>query len=309
MKENDVVRFDWAAKRLLRQKANFSVLEGFLTVLLKEDVTILEILESESNQEHKFDKYNRVDIKAKNSKGEIIIIEIQNTREIHYMERILYGVAKSITEYMNIGDSYSNIKKIYSVNILYFDLGIGNDYIYKGENSFVGVNTGDKLKINIKEQNTVRAAFPEEIFPEYYLIRVNEFNKAAISPLEEWIEFLKTGKIDKNASAQGLSEAREKLKYYAMTDAQKREYEHYLDNVAVQNDVISTSRYDGLMEGREEGLMEGRAEGLAEGRVEGRAEEKMRIVTNLLQMGLNIDSISSATGLSLEEISILSAKN
>ena len=76
------IRFDWAIKRLLRQKANFGVLEGLLTVLLNEEVKIVEILESESNQLTADDKFNRVDIKAKNSKGEIIIVEIQNTREM-----------------------------------------------------------------------------------------------------------------------------------------------------------------------------------------------------------------------------------
>ena len=95
------IRFDWASKRLLRQKANFSVLEGFLTVLLNEKVTILEILESEGNQQFAEDKFNRVDIKARNSKDEIIIVEIQNTRELYYLERILYGVAKAITEHID----------------------------------------------------------------------------------------------------------------------------------------------------------------------------------------------------------------
>ena len=95
------IRFDWAVKRLLRQKANFDVLEGFLTVLLGEEVKIIELLESESNQQSVDDKFNRVDIKAKNSKGEIIIVEIQNTRELYYLERILYGVAKAITEPIN----------------------------------------------------------------------------------------------------------------------------------------------------------------------------------------------------------------
>ena len=58
------IRFDWAVKRLLRQKANFDVLEGFLTVLLGEEVKIIELLESESNQQSVDDKFNRVDIKA-----------------------------------------------------------------------------------------------------------------------------------------------------------------------------------------------------------------------------------------------------
>ena len=140
------IRFDWAVKRLLRQKANFDVLEGFLTILLGEEVKIIELLESESNQQSVDDKFNRVDIKAKNSKGEIIIVEIQNTRELYYLERILYGVAKAITEHISLGERYYEVKKIYSISILYFDIGKGNDYLYHGQNSFTGVHTGDRLK-------------------------------------------------------------------------------------------------------------------------------------------------------------------
>ena len=141
------IRFDWAIKRLLRQKANFGVLEGLLTVLLGEEVKIIELLESESNQQTIDDKFNRVDIKAKNSKGEIIIVEIQNTRELYYLERILYGVAKAITEHISLGERYYEVKKIYSVSILYFDIGKGEDYMYHGQNNFTGVHTGDRLEV------------------------------------------------------------------------------------------------------------------------------------------------------------------
>ena len=144
------IRFDWAVKRLLRQKANFGVLEGFLTVLLGEEVKIIELLESESNQQSVDDKFNRVDIKAKNSKGEIIIVEIQNTRELYYLERILYGVAKAITEHISLGERYYEVKKVYSISILYFDIGKGNDYLYHGQNNFVGVHTGDHLEVSVK---------------------------------------------------------------------------------------------------------------------------------------------------------------
>ena len=72
--ERQYIRFDWAIKRLLRNKANFGVLEGFLTVLLGEEIHILEILESEGNQQREEDRiYNCVDIKARNSKDEIVL--------------------------------------------------------------------------------------------------------------------------------------------------------------------------------------------------------------------------------------------
>ena len=115
---NKYIRFDWAVKRMLRDKANFAVLEGLITVLLGEKITISEILESEGNQESASDKFNRVDIKAINSKGEIIIVEVQLTRQLYYLQRMLYGVSKAITEHIQIGDKYDNVKKVYSINIL-----------------------------------------------------------------------------------------------------------------------------------------------------------------------------------------------
>ncbi|MEI8103234.1 MAG: PD-(D/E)XK nuclease family transposase, partial [Chlorobium sp.] len=87
-----LITFDWAIKRLLRSKANFGILEGFLSELLKEEITILDLLESESNKDDKLDKYNRVDLRVRNQKQEIIIIEIQYDREYDYLQRIFYGV-------------------------------------------------------------------------------------------------------------------------------------------------------------------------------------------------------------------------
>ena len=102
-----LVRFDWAMKKLLRQKVNFDILEGFLSELLKENIKITKILESESNKEEANDKYNQVDIFVENEKGELLIIEVQNTQEYDYFQRILYGVSKAITEYMREGEEYA----------------------------------------------------------------------------------------------------------------------------------------------------------------------------------------------------------
>ena len=199
------IRFDWAAKRILRDKANFDVLEGLVTVLLNERIHIIEILESEGNRETAEDKFNRVDIKARNSKDEIIIVEIQLTREIYYLERMLYGVAKTITEHISLGDKYDKVKKVYSINILYFDLGKGSDYLYHGQTVFRGVHTDDTLVINTKENDAIRMKTPTEVFPEYFIIRVNEFNKVATTPLEEWLDYLKNGHIKDDTTAPGLS--------------------------------------------------------------------------------------------------------
>lgn len=292
------IRFDWAIKRLLRQKANFDVLEGFLTVFLGEEIKVLEILESEGNQQEADDKFNRVDIKAKDSKGDIIIVEVQNTSELYYLERVLYGVAKAITEHINLGSSYREVKKVYSISILYFDLGKGSDYIYVGQNHFTGLHTKDELVISAKEKDNIVRKSPSEIFPTYILVRVNEFNKVAKSPLEEWVNYLKTGTIAASTQAPGLQQAREKLKYYEMTDQERHAYDEHLNAVMIQNDVLDNAKAEGLAEGRAEGRIEGRIEG----REEGRTEEKKSIALNLLSLKIPLEVIAQSTGLTEEEI-------
>lgn len=286
------IRFDWAIKRLLRQKANFGVLEGFLTVFLNQPIKIVEILESEGNQQSEDDKFNRVDIKAKDSKGEIIIVEIQNTSELYYLERVLYGVAKAITEHIRLGDTYREVKKVYSISILYFDLGKGSDYLYVGQNNFVGVHTHDQLMVNAKEKNAFVQKSPSEIFPEYILVRVNEFNKVAVTPLEEWIEYLKNGEIRPDTTAPGLQEAREKLRYYSMSPADRHAYDEHVNAVMIQNDVLSTAKLEGLTQGREEGLTQGREEAHS---------NMLETAKRLKAMGLSASDIAKATGLNEKE--------
>lgn len=300
--QDKYIRFDWAIKRLLRQKANFGVLEGFLTVFLGEKVTIVEILESEGNQQSADDKFNRVDIKAKNSKGEIIIIEVQNTRELYYLERILYGVAKAITEHISLSQRYYKVKKVYSISILYFDIGKGSDYLYHGQNQFIGVHSKDLLQINTKEKNAIVTRTPAEIFPEYILIRVNEFDKVAVTPLEEWMKYLKDGTIRPDTTAPGLGEAREKLKYYSMPPKERMAYDEHLNAMLIQNDVLDSAKLEGKIEGIREGKIEGVKEGMEKGIEEGKARRNREIAQHMKSLGIPTEQIMQITGLSEEEI-------
>lgn len=289
MAHDKYIRFDWAAKKILRDKSNFCILEGLITVLLNESVHIIELLECESNQDDPADKFNRVDIKAKNSKDEIILVEIQLTRELYYLERILYGVAKAITEHIQLGDKYDQVKKVYSISILYFDLGKGEDYVYRGQTIFRGVTKNDTLQITSKEKDAIHMKAPEEVFPEYYLIRVNAFNKMAENYLDEWIRYLKNGEIDENTTAPGLQEVKRKLEYMSMSKNDKLAYDEHINAVMIQNDVISTAM----------------KEGKAEGRAEGKAESQREIAHTMKTNGISPEMIATCTGLSIQEIELL----
>ena len=152
--ETKVVRFDWAIKHILRDKANFDILEGFLSALLNDDnIKIISILESESNQEDELDKFNRVDVLVNDSNNRKIYIEIQNTRESDYIERLLFASSKIIVEHQELGKDFRDISKVISISILYFNLGRGTDYIYRGTNTFIGLNTKEPLIIKKRVEN------------------------------------------------------------------------------------------------------------------------------------------------------------
>lgn len=279
------IRFDWAAKRLLRDKANFDVLEGLITVLLSETVTITEILDSEGNQERYDDKYNRVDIKALNSKGEVIIVEIQLTRQRFFLRRMLYGTSKAVTEHIMLGEDYGNVRKVYSINIVYFNLGEGGDYLYHGRTVFEGVHTHDELRLGRHDNDIFKGNTAADVFPEYFIIRVNQFNDVAKTPIEEWLDYLKNNRIREDTVAPGLQAARKKMLYMQMSKAEQDAYTHHLDDIMQTKDEIETARIDG--------------------EAKGRAEALAATAKRLKAMGLATAAIQEATGLAAEEIEAL----
>jgi predicted transposase/invertase (TIGR01784 family) len=227
-----LVIFDWAMKHLLQDKANYSVLEGFLSVLLSEKVTIKQILSSQANKETETDKYNDVDILVENTYGELIIIEVQNTKEYDYFHRILYGTSKVISEYIDEGRAYEEVKKVISITIAYFDLGQGEDYVYHGTNTFLGIHKGDVLTLSDKQKDLYGKQHVFQIYPEYWIIKAGIFDEKKVNDeLDQWIYFFKTGEVKDEFTAQGLAEAKEKLDKLKLTPEERKEYEAFVERL------------------------------------------------------------------------------
>ena len=227
-KKMPLIRFDWAMKKILRHKANFDILEGFLSELLNQNLKIKNIIDSESNQETADDKHNRVDIFVENEKGELLIIEVQNSSEFDYFHRILFGTAKAITEHIQKKAPYSEVKKIYSITIAYFDAGQGEDYIYHGTTVFKGVHKGDTLGLSLKQEDLYEGKTPADIYPEYFLIKVENFKDRIKDPIDEWVYFFKNAEVRDDFKARGISEAKEKLKEINLPEKQRVAYLNYM---------------------------------------------------------------------------------
>lgn len=295
------ISFDWALKRLLRNKANYVVLEGFLTELIGQDIKIERFLESEGNKENAHDKHNQVDIMCEDTDGRKIIVEVQYERQYGYFYRMLYGTSKTVTEYIEAGQDYDKVPKVYSINIVYFDLGQGTDYVYHGKQVFRGIHNDDVLKLSARQRELFGGDEPSDLMPEYYVLKVNNFNDVAKDRLDEWVSFLKTGYIPEHPKAKGLAEAREKLRVDSLPDDERRAYIKELERQMVENDVMKSKYIDGKNEGIKEGIEQGIAQGIAQG------EHNKSISIARIMKGKNylFSDIAEMTGLSEDEISAL----
>ena len=232
------------------------MLEGFLSELLFDDIKILEVLESESNQNSDDDKFNRVDIKVRNSNGELVLIEVQFNNEVDFFHRILHSSSKTICEHIDKGEPYSKVVKVISINIVYFDLGEGDDYIYRGQTIFNGFHNKTALKLNLEQKQTFNKEYPSDIFPEFYIIKVKNFNDVAKSPLDEWIYLFKNSAIKASFRARGIQKAGEVLDEMNMSREERQIYDRYIDNRRIALSQLVTARLEGKNEGLEEGKLE-----------------------------------------------------
>ena len=285
-----LIRFDWAVKKLLRNKANFGVLEGFLSELLFDDIRIEKILESEGNQETEDDKFNRVDILTQNSKNELIIIEIQNTYEIDYFQRMAFGASKALTENFNLGQEYIEIKKIISINIVYFDLGQGQDYVYRGGTVFKGLHQHDTLTLSYKQQTAFLKDSVSDIFPEYYIIKVNKFNNIAKDSLDEWIYFLKNSEVKDEFKAKGLQQAGEVLDIMRLNEDDQYSYNRYMEYLSYKASEILTLKSEAEDKIRED-----------ERKITSK-KKQIEFAKKLILKGFDNPTIADLTDLTTEEI-------
>lgn len=311
-----LIQFDWAIKHLLRNKVNFVILEGFLSELLRTPIIIEQILESESNKESKKDKSNKVDILALTNTKEKILIELQIDREWDYLHRMLYGTSKLVTEYIKEGEPYGTIKKIIAIQIVFFDLGRGEDYIYRGRTVFEGIHLQDQLALNATEQAMIAELrdiprdassnlSPSDVFPDYYIIKVNKFNNAIKDKFDEWVYFIKNSAIPNEFNAQGLDTAKIKLDVLSLNEQDRLNYDAYLIGLHDKASEVLTRNLDIKLaheEGVEIGVVKGEEIGIAKGEEIGIVKGRADSIRKMYAAGLSIEKISEILNIDLEEV-------
>ncbi|MBF0181667.1 MAG: DUF4351 domain-containing protein, partial [Magnetococcales bacterium] len=97
----------------------------------------------------------------------------------------------------------------------------------------------------------------QEIFPEFYLIRVKRFDEVARNTLDEWIYFLKNGEIREEFTARGLQKAKQVLDILQLPEQERRAYESFQDDLHFQASMVESTWGAGMLEGEKKGRLEG----------------------------------------------------
>ena len=206
-----------------------------------------------------------------------------------------------------------------SISVLYFNLGMGDDYLYFGATDFTGVNTGTPLQVKRRVEFLDvdlkrRFRFEDKrIFPEYYLIQVERYHDEVRKAIDEWIYMIKNNEVQDGFHSRNIDRAREKLSELNMSPEEKIRYERYLINTAIERDVVNTAKEEGeqlglkkgeqlgLKKGEQLGLQKGEQLGLKKGEQLGLQKGKLETARNLLNI-LPIEQIAQVTGLSVDDI-------
>ncbi|ONI46625.1 hypothetical protein AN642_02885 [Epulopiscium sp. SCG-B10WGA-EpuloA2] len=221
-----------------------------------------------------------------------MIIEIQYDREDDFMERVIWETSKTIVDNLNVGEPYGNIDKVISINILYFNLGRGKGYIYRGKTIIEDLSDqyNEKIKKNVSINDL---KLTRDVFPEYYFIMIDRFHNIINGDLDEWIYLFKNSEIDEKFKAKHIDKVQEKLSILKMSPKEKQKYDIHIKEKKIAKSVIKSA------------IAEGEAKGKAKGRSEGKAETIIEIAKSLIAQNIDIEIIEKTTKLNINEIQSL----
>ena len=293
-----LVSFDYGIKYLLRDKGDYSIVEGFISALLKtkgyKDVKIVALLETESNKEDSKSKRSLADLIVEDEDHHKYIIEIERNVKDSFIHKSLFNTSRLIVDNLAQREDYTQIIKIFHISLLYFPIGNGNGAIYHGKTIIHEIETNDKLAVHIKNQETSEEFDATDILPEYFYISVPLFNDRLEKEIDDWLHVMKYDEVPQNYHSPYMKQVAEKLSILKMTPEERSNYSYYQKKLYNDRDELQAAE----ARGKKEGVAEGEARGEARG-IE---KERIAMAKKMLLKNKSIDEIVEFTDLTKEQI-------
>ena len=290
-----LISFDYGIKYLLKDKGDYEIVEGFISALLVSEgykpIKIKALLESESNKESKHLKRSIADVIVEDEQGNNYIVEIDRSYTDLFLHKAIFNTSRLIIDHLGANQDYLKIKKVFHINLLYFSFENTKSPLHHGKVIFHEIDNKHSVDIHLVDRG-MHVFDVHNIFPEYFIISIPLFDDVIKAEIDEWLYLMKHSEVKEDFKSPYMKKVAERLSILTMTNQERETYDSYIMD---------------SMKGRDY-LISAEAKGRAEGKVEGRAERDIEIALNLLRQNLSLDVISSATGLSHDELTELKAK-
>ena len=284
--DKPLVSFDYGIKYLLRDKGDYSIVEGFISALLKtkgyKDIKIVALLESESNKEDSKSKRSLADLIVEDEDHHKYIIEIERNVKDSFIHKSLFNASRLIVDNLSQREDYTQILKVFHISLLYFPIGNGNGSIYHGKTIMHEIETHDKLSVHIKNQKTSEMFDATDILPEYFYISVPLFNDRLEKEIDDWLHVMKYDEVPKNYHSPYMAQIAEKLSILKMTQDERNSYSYYQKILYNDRDELQAAE--------------------ARGEARGKSDREVEIAKKLLDKNNSIEDVSDITGLSISAI-------
>ena len=225
--DKPLVSFDYAIKYLLRDKKDYTIVEGFISALLKtigySDVKILSQLESESNQEDRKDKRSLADLIVQDTNNQKYIVEIERNLQPLFIHKSCFNTSRLLIDTISQGQDYSQILKIFHISLLYFPPGYIPGTVYHGKTLIQEVKSKEKITFHITDPTTNRIYDASDILPEYFYISVPSFDDKLEEEFDEWLYVMKHDEIPQPHKSSYMDLIAERLNYLKMSEAERKD--------------------------------------------------------------------------------------
>ena len=281
---------DFGFKRLFGTEPNKELLIDFLNVILPPQHTVQDV--SYKNNENlgntPIDRKAIFDIYCQSKTGEKFIVELQKAKQNYFKDRSVYYATFPIQEQALKGEWDYQLSPVYTIGIL--------DFVFDDHKD------DDTLLHTVELKNQNCEVFYEKL--KFIYVELPKFSRSVDqleSHFDKWL-FLLKHLSDLEAPPEALQEGVfdrlfEVSKIANFSAAEQQAYENSLKYYRDLQNVVATSR--------EEGIEEGIARGIEQGRQEGIRENTIAIARSCKQQGLDIETIMAITQLSREDIEAL----
>lgn len=262
--DKPLVSFDYAIKYLLKDKGDYSIVEGFISALLKTkgygDVKIVALLETESNKDDPKDKRSIADLIVEDKDHNKYIIEIERNVKDSFIHKACFNSSRLIVDNLAQREDYTQIVKVFHISLLYFPIGKGAGAIYHGKTIIHEIETGERLNVHLKNQETNEVFDATDILPEYFFISIPGFNDRLEEEIDDWLYVMKHDKVPATFHSPYMSQVAEKLSILKMSKEERADYTYYMKKLYNDRDELQAAEIRGLEKGKAEGELKAKRE-------------------------------------------------